>query len=80
MKALMKEFEETVEAFRKDVHKCNRNLVACRRARVALQHLRLDLGPRIRTALLNERDKVEALRHGVTVREWKRRRKEKENG
>ena len=69
---IMMEFEELVEKIRQDAAKSGRNLVAGRRARSSLQDLRNDLGPRLRKAMLDESNRLEALRHGMTPDEWKR--------
>ena len=74
LKPIMKELEEAFEKFREDVAKSGRNLVACRRARTSLQHIRKDIAPRVRKTLFEERDRLEALRHGVSLDEWKRNR------
>jgi hypothetical protein len=74
IKEAMEEFEKKFEEIRAEVAKSGRNLVACRRARVKLQKFRSEEAQKLRRALFDERDKLEALRHGVTVDEWKRNR------
>lgn len=72
LRPVMKELEEEFEKFREDVSKSGRNLVACRRARMNLQRIRKEVAKKVREALFEERDRLEALRHGVSLNEWKR--------
>lgn len=74
MQELMREFETAIEGLRRDIAKAGKNLVAGRRARLTLQQLRNNLGVRVRQALFNERDRLQALRHGMSVIEWNERR------
>jgi len=70
LKEMMEEFETIVEKIRDRVRKADKNLVAGRNARTLIQELRVKQLPAMRDMLFGERDKLEALRHGMTVREW----------
>ena len=71
LKAVMEEFERRIEEIRADASKAGRNLKACQRARVNLQKLRFEFAPKLRKALFDERDRLEALRHGMALNEWR---------
>lgn len=68
-------FERLVEQIRKEAVDAHRNLTAGRRARKHLRNLRKLAIPNVMSALFRLRDKMEALRHGVTVEEWTRDRR-----
>ena len=73
----MLEFETLVEQIRKDASNAGRNLEAGIRARKNLQRLKR-LVILVRSSLFDERDRLEALRHGVTVDAWKRHRRNRD--
>ena len=75
LRPLIEEFEETVEEIRDRIRKADRNLVAGRKCRTLIQKLRGDVLVRLRKKLFEERDRLEALRHGMTVNEWNRYKK-----
>ena len=74
---VMMKFEALVEQVRKEAGKCGRNLKAGIRARRVLQKMKQEMIPKLRIAFFVERDRVEALRHGVSVAEWQRQRGER---